>query len=120
MRTHHEEHIATTSRLHDFVDITDDIQMILTGSGISGGQVTVLVRDNSCSLLINEKESGLFDDIKKAMDRLGSPGILVGSRSVVVPASEGKLKLGGWQRVLLMELGQDPGSRSIVVQIVGE
>jgi thiamine phosphate synthase YjbQ (UPF0047 family) len=44
---------------------------------------------------------------------------MLGSSSVVLPATDGRLRLGVWQRVLLVEL-EAPQQRRIVVQVVGE
>lgn len=102
----------------DLVDITNEVEGVLSGSGIRDGQVTVFSPNVGCSLVVNEKESGLFEDIKRAMVRLDGRK-LVGSSSLVLPVAEGKLRLGTWQRVLLVEQ-EEPTDRPVVVQIVGE
>jgi thiamine phosphate synthase YjbQ (UPF0047 family) len=123
MRTHQVECGVWTAAVPDFVDITDDVQKTLQDSGIVDGQVTVFALDPACALVANEKESGLLRDIETAMSRLG--GSLangrptIGSSSLVLPAVGGTLRLGMWQRVLLIEL-EAPSPRSVLVQIVGE
>jgi secondary thiamine-phosphate synthase enzyme len=124
MRTHRSECTTATSTTPDFVDITDEIESALAGSGIHEGRVTVFSPNESCSLLVQERESGLLADIVQTMQRLdagpnGSRVALIGSPSIVLPAVEGRLRLGMWQRVLLVELGE-PRTRSVVVQITGE
>jgi secondary thiamine-phosphate synthase enzyme len=124
VRTHHCEYTTITAGAPDFVDITDDVAGALSLSGIHDGQVTVFSPEGACSLLLQERESGLLCDIEEAIQRLGGraaldQGAVVGSRSVVVPAVGGRLRLGMWQRVLLVELGE-PRTRSVVVHIVGE
>jgi secondary thiamine-phosphate synthase enzyme len=124
MRTHQEERVTTSRHVLDFIDITEEIQGALDASGIRNGQVTVFSPHTSCAILVNERESGLLEDIKRTIERLSSNGAtrqygIIGSPSVVLPALSGRLTLGTWQRVLLVELGA-AGSRSIVVQIVGE
>jgi secondary thiamine-phosphate synthase enzyme len=86
--------------------------------------VTVFSPDTTCALLVNERESGLLEDIKRAIARLNPNGSdaragMLGATSVVLPAVDGHLRLGTWQRVLLVEL-REPSQRSIVIQIVGE
>lgn len=129
MRTHHSECPATTRRTLDFVDITADVEEALCSSGIKDGHVTVFARDHSCSLIINENEHGLWRDLRATLERLEKdhPDELrasIGSASVVLPAVEGHLHLGMWQRLLLIELehGIQNGAkdRSVHVQIVGE
>ena len=124
MRTHQVECETKTKAAPSFVDLTDEIQKALGESGISDGQVTVFSPDTTCALLVNERESGLLEDIKRAIVRLSPNGDdaragMLGATSVVLPAVDGQLRLGIWQRVLLVEL-REPSQRSIVIQIVGE
>lgn len=123
MRTHRSQCIRATAAAPDFIDITDEIQTALTDSGIRDGQVTVFSPHRTCSLLLQERESGLLTDIEQTLARLDTSGAahgtLVGSPSVVLPAVAGRLHLGLWQRVLLVEL-DEPRERSVVVQITGE
>lgn len=122
MRTHSTTRPATTSSTPDFVDITDEIQAALTESRIRRGQVLVFAAEPHCTIVVNELESGLLQDIAGTMQRLrdGDQGSnLLGSASVVLPAEDGKVQFGTWQRVLLVELGA-PTTRSVVIQIWGE
>lgn len=124
MRTHQARCSATTRDVYDFVDLTDQVQSALDESGIADGQVTVFVPEASCAILVNERETGLLEDIKRTIGRLESNGSevragLVGTTSVVLPAVDGRIRLGTWQRVLLLEL-ENASARSVVVQIVGE
>ena len=124
MRTHRDDCSAQTREVLDFVDITDDVQATVGDCGINDGQVTISCACSSCVLIVNERETGLLDDIRRATARLAAPGAaerypLLGTSSVVVPAVAGRLRLGMWQRLLLVEL-ERPDTRKIVVQIVGE
>jgi secondary thiamine-phosphate synthase enzyme len=124
MRTQRFDCTTITTKVLDFVDITDDVEATVAACGISDGQVTVFSESSSCALVVNERESGLIEDIRKTVDRLDSAGSrsdghLIGSNSVVLPAVQGRLRLGTWQRLLLVEL-EKPDTRRIVVQILGE
>lgn len=124
MRTHQVERHAKTIERFDFVDLTEEVQVVLDESGIEDGQVTVFTPQTACAIVVNERESGLISDVRRALDRLGALDPpqgpeTIGSCSVVLPAAAGKLRLGMWQRVLLIEL-EDGAERSIVIQIVGE
>ncbi len=124
MRTHQAECVMVTAHAPDFVDITEEVEAALGRSGIRDGHVTVFSPETACPLLVQERESGLLVDIEQAMDRLRVlPGAdraaRVGSPSVVLPAVDGRLRLGMWQRVLLVELERGR-RRSVTVQIVGE
>jgi secondary thiamine-phosphate synthase enzyme len=124
MRTHQAECHTKTIEPLDFVDLTDEVQGVIDESGIEDGQVTVFTPQTECVIVVNERESGLLSDVRRALDRLHSGGAskgraMIGSCSVVLPAEAGKLRLGTWQRVLLVEL-EEGAERSVVVQIVGE
>ena len=113
---------ATTSAPPDFVDLTDDIVAAVGRCAIAQGRVTVFSPDERCAILVNERESGLLQDIKGALSRMSNGSgtdAPVGSSSVVLPVVDGQLKLGTWQRVLLVELDR-PSRRTVSVQIVGE
>ena len=115
---------ARTTSVPDFVDITDEISAALEESAVRDGRAVVFTADRSCSIMVNEKESGLLADIKKTIARIATgkaEGVqaVVGSSSVVLPVIDGKLKLGTWQRVLLVEL-EEASERSVDIQIIGQ
>lgn len=115
---------VTTVGTPEFVDITEQVEKAVGESGISDGRVVLFASESGCALLLNEKESGLLSDLKGTIERLrphtnGSGRSLVGSTSLTIPIVGGRVALGTWQRVLLVGL-DEPGSRSISVQIVGE
>jgi secondary thiamine-phosphate synthase enzyme len=122
MRTHHVEMSKFTVDPPGFVDVTDDLSAALEESGIADGQVTVFAPDTSCSIVVNELESGLLEDVRSALDRMRKhDGIapVIGSASTVLPAAGGRLRLGTWQRVLLVEL-EKACDRQLVIRILGE
>ena len=41
-------------------------------------------------------------------------------RSLAVPLTSGKLMLGTWQQIMLLEFDTRPRRRQVVIQIVGE
>ena len=121
MKAHTEQRILATGGRFAVADVTGDVEQVLAASGIRSGHVTICAGDAGCALIVNEKETGLISDIKEAVQRLGNgaPSPPLGSSSVMLPAIDGTLGLGQWQRVLLVELDSE-SSRTVVVQIVGE
>ena len=124
MTTYETRLSARTATVPDFIDVTDDIAEAVVASGVTHGRATVFTSDDSCSIMVNERETGLLSDIKRTIARLtpgGSNGSrsVVGSPSVVLPVVDGKLRLGTWQRVLLVELNEAT-ERSVDIQIIGE
>ncbi|HVL63895.1 MAG TPA: YjbQ family protein [Actinomycetota bacterium] len=124
MRSHHDSCETTTVEPLGFLDVTEEVSSVLSRSGIRDGHVTVFSPDAECALLLNERESGLWQDLRDCLARMQSDEVcdrraVLGSSSVVMPAVDGRLHLGTWQRLLLVELGR-PARRSLDVQIVGE
>ena len=119
--SHQARCTAETKGAPDFIDITDDLQDALRSSGVRAGQVTVFTPDDGCAILVNEHEAGLLKDLRRTVSNLMDvwPRAVIGARSVVLPALDGRLRLGTWQRVMLVEL-DSPAARSVVVQILGE
>lgn len=124
MQTFIAERTIRTTGHPEFIDVTDEIVEELSNSGIQHGMVTVFSLQDACALIVNERESGLLSDIKSTLERLDiaqaqTRKTMLGSTSIVIPAADGKLRLGMWQRVLLVEL-EEPGQRSFLIQVVGE
>ena len=123
MLTHNRTCTATARAPLGFVDITDDVQRIVEASGVSSGRATVLRDDGGCALVLNEQEKGLHADVQATIERLGagngSGPPPVGSASLVLPVHNGRVYLGTWQRILMIEL-EEPCQRRLSVQVVGE
>ncbi|HEX2049962.1 MAG TPA: YjbQ family protein [Actinomycetota bacterium] len=122
-RTHRTTCVVRTRDDVDFVDVTDDVAAAVAAAGIRAGRVTVFTPSPGCSILANERESGLLIDLRKTIERLRmeSPqrSPLLGSTSIVVPVVDRGLRLGRWQRLLLVEL-ERAAERTIVVHVEGE
>ena len=124
MKTKDLEWSIATEERYGFVDVTDELQELVASSGVTDGRATVFSPSDTCPILVNERESGLLRDIRRAVDRVTqsgdhSPPTTLGAKSVVFPVVDGRLRLGMWQRILLFEL-DEPRERSVVVQIVGD
>lgn len=123
MRTHQETCTVSAAAQLAFVDVTDEVQRVVGDCSVLNGRVTILRGDDGCAVVLNEKETGLHADVQVAIERLAENHdrrhFPVGSASVVLPIVDGKLYLGTWQRILMLELDV-PSRRSLLVQVVGE
>ncbi len=135
-----------TERAPQFVDITDQIQKVVRESGVWEGVAVVFCRHTTAAVRINENEPLLIADMEEFLKRIAprelyyrhndfdirvhnmtpeeSPNghahcqhLLLGA-SEAIPIEEGKLCLGRWQRVFLVELDR-PREREVRVQIFG-
>jgi secondary thiamine-phosphate synthase enzyme len=65
-----ENHSFTTSRCMEFVDVTDDLVQMVQRSGISDGMALVYSPHTTCSIVINERESGFISDFEEVVEGL--------------------------------------------------
>ncbi|MFH0887265.1 MAG: secondary thiamine-phosphate synthase enzyme YjbQ [bacterium] len=124
---------------HDIIDITDKVQAIADGSKIKNGLVTVFVSGSTASVTTIEYEPGLIKDIPEAMDRIAPRGrayhhdstwgdgngyshvsAAVVGPSFSVPLIKGKMALGTWQQIVVVDHDNRSRNRNIIVQVIGE
>ena len=123
----------------DVVDITKDVQSALARTGLRAGTVTVFVTGSTAGVTTIEHEPGLVMDIREALDRFAPADAsyhhhersgddnghshirasLVGP-SLTVPFGEGRLMLGTWQQIVLLDFDTRARDRELVVQVLGE
>ena len=139
MSVHYDEINIQTRGEVDLVDITANVQKVITKSKIKDGIVCVFVSGSTGTITTIEYEPGLMHDLPEALEKIAPKNIyykhhetwhddnghshvrasLMGP-SVTLPIKNGKLVHGTWQQVVFVELDTRPRSRTIVVQIVGE
>jgi secondary thiamine-phosphate synthase enzyme len=129
--------VETTGR--GFTDITDAVADFLTAAGASEGEVSVFCRHTSASLTIQENaDPDVRVDLLTALDRLAPEDAgwvhdmegpddmpahvkaMLSSISLSVPVMGGRMALGTWQGLYLIEHRARPHRRELVVAFVGE
>lgn len=128
--------IATKGH-YDFINITQKVKEIVEKSKIKDGVALIFVKGTTAALTIMEYEEGIMEDIKEVLekmapenadykhhlkwgDRNGAAHIksaLIGP-DLVVPIEEGKLQLGQWQEIVLIDFDEKEREREIVVKII--
>jgi len=123
----------------DILDVTARVQAAVGKAGIASGQATVFVPGSTASVTTIEDEPGLRADLRAALERIAPEGAayqhdqrwgdgngnahvraaLLGP-SVVVPIADGRLLLGTWQQIVLVDFDNRPRTRHLVIQIMGE
>lgn len=122
---------------YDFIDITDKIKRVVKESGVESGLALIFVRGSTAALTTMEFEQGLIEDIKNILEQLapergdyrhhlrwgdknGAAHIksaLIG-QSVAVPIEQGRLVLGAWQQITLIDFDEREREREIFVKIL--
>ena len=122
-----------TSKSQEVVDITGQVVKVLARSRRDEGICTVFVRHATAAIIINENaDPGFRLDVVSALDRLFPQGIwehdkvddngaahlkaMILGPSETVPIRGGRLLLGTWQGIALVEC-DGPREREIVVDI---
>ena len=120
-------------------DITDKVVCHVRDSGLRNGTVTLFTPGSTSALTTIEYESGAVHDLQQLFDRIAPPNLdyrhnlrwgdgnghahvrhaLLGP-SLTIPFLDGRLTLGTWQQVILIDFDNRPRTRSVVVQIMGE
>ncbi|MGZ7049225.1 MAG: secondary thiamine-phosphate synthase enzyme YjbQ [Methanobacterium sp.] len=126
----------SSSKRVEIIDITKDINEILTTCPINEGIVNIFAVHSTAGIVINENESRLIEDFKNSLEKLipennnyGHDQIdnnadshirafFIGS-SETIPFSGKSLSLGTWQRVFFVEL-DGPRNRKFILTLMGE
>jgi secondary thiamine-phosphate synthase enzyme len=118
------------------VDITDGVRRIAAGAGVSDGIVSVFVTGSTAAITTMEFEPGGVTDLRETLERLVPRdrayhhnvrnyddnahshlrASLLGP-SETIPLVGGRLVLGTWQQLVLIELDDRPREREVHVQI---
>lgn len=135
-----------TSDAPDFVDLTATVSDFVAKSGVTAGQVLVYSKHTTAAIKINENEPLLLKDVAHFLDRAAPKDAyylhndfairtvnmhqdecpnghshcqhMILGTSEVIPVMGGKLALGQFQRVFLIEL-DEPKTRHVIIQVMG-
>ncbi|MFQ5928117.1 MAG: secondary thiamine-phosphate synthase enzyme YjbQ [Acidobacteriota bacterium] len=120
------------------VNITDEVQERVNESAIKSGTVTVFVVGSTAGITTVEYEPGLVQDLEDLFNKLAPPtrdyhheetwhdgngfshvraSLL--KPSLVVPVESGKMRLGTWQQIVVLDFDNRPRTRQIAVQVMG-
>lgn len=120
-------------------EITDQVESLLSASGITTGLATVFVRHTSASLviyenadptaradlhsffedLVPEDHPGLVHTAEGPDDSTSHLKMVLTRTSESVPVAYGSLQLGTWQGIYLFEHRSAPHRRTITVSLIG-
>jgi secondary thiamine-phosphate synthase enzyme len=138
---------VTTERPMEFIDLTDRIEALAAQAGIRAGLVNVQSLHTTTAIVVNEHEPLLLADFGALLTRAAPRNaayrhddmgartvnlapderpnghahchaLLLGS-SVSLNFADGRLQLGRWQRVFLVEL-DGPRVREVSILVLGE
>jgi secondary thiamine-phosphate synthase enzyme len=135
-----EEFQVRTRGNNQVINITDEVTRAVGNSDVRDGVVTVFNVGSTAGVTTTEFEPGLANhDIEAAFERIAPANgryeheetwhddnghshvraSLLGP-SLTVPFSNGKLLLGTWQQIILVDFDTRPRTRTVICQVLGE
>jgi secondary thiamine-phosphate synthase enzyme len=135
-----QNQIQRQTRGHrDIHDLTEEADRLVRASGITTGVAHFCVIGSTAALGTIEFEQGLARDLPELLDQLipadrdygheqawhdGNghshlQATLLGP-SLSIPIQQGRLKLGTWQQIFLLECDIRPRGRVVMVTVLGE
>jgi secondary thiamine-phosphate synthase enzyme len=134
--TSHELSFSTRGDA-DIVEIGGEVQRVVAEAGAEEAHASVFVRGSTAAITTMELEPGGVADLRALLDRLipaegdyehnrlnhdsnshaHQRASLIGS-SEQVPVLGGRLALGTWQQLVLVDFDDRPRERTVVVQVV--
>lgn len=126
-----------SERRGEYIDITTEIEKMIDKSEVRNGVVVIHELHTTAALTIQENDASVHEDTKEIMDKLvpldreyrhsyeGNANAaahiknqILGS-NLAIPVIDGKIALGTWQRIFLVELFEGR-KRRIAVCVMGE
>lgn len=126
-----------TKSKREYINITHDVETVVSRSGIQEGMVLVSAMHITAGVYVNDAEDGLIEDIDGWVEKLAPfdagyrhhrtgetngdahlKSLLV-HHQVIVPVTAGRLDLGPWQQVYYAEFDGRRRKR-LVIKAMGE
>jgi secondary thiamine-phosphate synthase enzyme len=128
-----------TKGFSDMIDLTDHVGEVLKRSRIENGLVTVFCLGSTGAITTIEYESGVLKDLQKALEKIAPSDIpyehdkrwgdgngfshvraALMKPGLSIPLIRGRLTLGTWQQIILIDFDNKSRRREIFVHVIGE
>ena len=128
-----------TKGFGDIVDMTPQVRSIIRDASMTDGLVTVFCPGSTGAVTTVEYESGVLQDLKRALERIAPSDIpykhderwgdgngfahvraALMKPSLSIPLAGGKMTLGTWQQIVFIDFDNRERHRDIVVHVMGE
>lgn len=130
---------SVETRPGSFTDVTARVADWVGAQGIGTGLLTLFVRHSTASLLIQENaDPDVLRDLQDAFARLAPPDggwrhdaegpddmpghikAALAPTSLSIPVAGGRMALGTWQAIYLVEWRARPHTRTVAAHLIGE
>ena len=129
----------STKGFNDIIDITSRVSKIVKESNVKDGICLVFVAHSTCAITTIEYEEGAIKDFKRALEIIAPMNenyehckkwgdcngyahirAALMKPSLAVPIENGKLILGTWQQIVLIDFDNRPREREIIIKVIGK
>ena len=136
MKTHQSLYFKTTPAI-DVINITEEVSFFVKEIGTSDAAILIFINGSTASVSTIEYEPGLIKDIKESLKKLFPPGddyhhhqtwhdgngyshimATFMKPSIIVPVISGKLTLGTWQQIILLDFDNKPRQREVILKLI--
>jgi secondary thiamine-phosphate synthase enzyme len=130
----YSETIKLKIKSQQLFDITDKVESIVKKSKVQNGVCSIFVLGSTSSVLINENEPMLVQDLKDSLEKIAPEKSLyhhmenayshirssfLGS-SQTIPVKDENIVLGTWQSIMIANFDVEDREREVVVTVIGE
>jgi secondary thiamine-phosphate synthase enzyme len=137
MKSHTAYLTFRTRKRKEIVPITDEVERIIRASGIQEGLALVSAMHITASVIVQDEESGLWQDIMEWVEKVApeNPNYLhhrtgednadahlknlLLHHQVLLPITNSKIDFGPWQRLFYVEFDGQRNKR-VLVKVIGE
>jgi len=129
---------VSTAGFSDIINISDEVQSVVSASGIADGLVAVTVIGSTASVTTIEYEPALVEDMKELFEKMVSRNIrsrhsetwgddngfshmrasLMGP-GITLPVVDGRVLTGTWQQIVVVDHDNRQRQRDVRIQVTG-
>lgn len=127
-----------TKGFTDIINITNDVHHFISKNECKEGQLLIFIDGSTAAISTIEYEPGLLQDLPELLESIipmnkryhhddtwhdGNGyahlrSTLIGT-SMTVPVIGGRVVLGTWQQIILVDFDNGPRTRNVILQFVG-
>jgi secondary thiamine-phosphate synthase enzyme len=132
--------VETSSKgFNDIINITDGVQGFIEKNKLREGQLLVFINGSTAAISTIEYEPGLLHDLPELMEKIAPMNqryhhddtwhdgngyahlrSTLMDTSLTVPVLDGRLVLGTWQQIILIDFDNRSRRRVVTLQFIGE
>ncbi len=139
MAVYRDRVTISTNGFTDIVNITNDVHDFVSKNDCKEGHLLIFIDGSTAAISTIEYEPGLLKDLPEFLESIipmnkryqhdetwhdGNGyahlrSTLIGT-STTIPVIEGRIVLGTWQQIILIDFDNKPRTRQVILQFVGD